>query len=69
MKFRGEVEGFTGHFDTLDQLKVWATDLNRRFGLTGKVLKVHKAVSVCADGSGAAYSLKPSHFREVVIGA
>lgn len=69
MKYRAETEGFTGHFETLDQLKIWADDLNRLYGLTGKVCRVYKAIWVAADGSGAEYSLKPSHYRELVIGA
>lgn len=71
MQYRAETEGFTGHFATLDALKAWVHDLNDRYygRLTGKVCRVYKAVHVCADGSGAEYSVKPGFFREIVIGA
>lgn len=67
MLYRAHIEGFTGHFNTVEELKVWAADLNRRHGLTGKALKVWKAVWVAKDGSGAQYRATPD--REIVVGA
>lgn len=64
MTYRAHIEGFTGHFDTCDALKVWAEDLNRRFGLTGKTLQIWKAVAVTGDC--ATYVGAPT--RELVIG-
>lgn len=67
MTYRAHIEGFTGHFDNLDQLKAWANDLIARGGMEGRTLKIWKAVWVAADGSGAQYRATPS--REIVIGA
>jgi hypothetical protein len=67
MNYRAHVEGFTGHFATVDALKVWAEGLNRQFNLSGKTLQVWKAVYVAKDGSGAQYAASPT--REIVIGA
>lgn len=67
MTYRAEVEGFSGHFATVDALKEWAERLNRRFGLTGKTLKVWQATWIARDGSGASYAARPT--REIVIGA
>jgi hypothetical protein len=67
MNYRAHVEGFTGHFATVDGLKVWAEGLNRQFNLSGKTLQVWKAVYVAKDGSGAQYAASPT--REIVIGA
>lgn len=66
MTYRANVEGFTGHFDSCEALKVWAEDLNRRHNLKGCTLKVWKALWVARDGSGAQYAAIPS--REIVIG-
>lgn len=67
MTYRANVDGFTGHFASVEALKLWAEDLNRRFGLTGHTLKIWKAKWVAPDGSGAEYSSTPN--RELVIGA
>jgi len=67
MTYRAEVEGFSGHFNTLSELREWAEGLHRRFGLTGKTLSVWKATWVARDGSGASYSGVPT--REIVIEA
>lgn len=67
MTYRAHIEGFTGHFNTCDELKVWAEDLNRRYSLKGRVLKIWKAVWVARDGSGAEYNAIPT--REIVVGA
>lgn len=67
MNYRAQVEGFSGHFNTVSELKDWAERLNRRFGLTGKTLKVWQATWVARDGSGAQYAAIPT--REIVIGA
>lgn len=64
MAYRAHIEGFTGHFATVDALKAWAEDLNRRFNLTGKTLQIWKAVAV--TGNCATYKGAPT--REIVIG-
>lgn len=69
MKFHGYVEGFSGQFDSLEALRAWVNGLIAKYPyLIGKTLKIAKAVWVAKDGSGAEYSLKPSHYREIVIG-
>jgi hypothetical protein len=65
MNYRAHVEGFTGHFSTLDELKVWANDLTRRFSLKGCTVKIWKAKGI--TGQCATYSSTPD--REIVIGA
>jgi hypothetical protein len=60
--FRSTVFAGTAVFD---QLKVWAQDLDRRFGLKGCTLKVWKARGL--TGNCATYSSTPD--REIVIGA
>lgn len=68
MTYRTHIEGFTGHFQTVEQIKAWAQALIARYpDLTGKTLKIWKATHVCKDGSGASYTATPS--REIVIGA
>ena len=66
MTYRAHIEGFTGHFDNCDALKVWAENLNRLHNLNGCTLKVWKAVWVARDGSGAQYNAIPT--REIVVG-
>lgn len=67
MTYRAHIEGFTGHFATVDALKVWAEALVRRYAdLNGKTLKIWKATWVATDGSGASYSGLPT--REIVVG-
>ena len=67
MTYRAELEGFTGHFNSVAELKVWAEALiSRHSGMQGKVCRIYKAVWVAADGSGAQYVGKPT--REVVVG-
>lgn len=67
MTYRAHINGFTGHFDNLDALKVWANGLIARGSMTGKPLQIWKAVWVAKDGSGAQYRSAPC--REIVIGA
>jgi hypothetical protein len=67
MTYYAHVNGFSGHFETLDALKAWATDLSRRPSLNGHTLKIWKATWLAKDGSGASYCAIPS--RELVIGA
>lgn len=67
MQFRAYTEGFTGHFETLTQLKAWAENLNRRYSLTGKPVSIWRAVWVAKDGSGAQYNAVPD--RIITIGA
>ena len=64
MTYRAELEGFTGHSNTVADLKAWALSLNAS---KGSVCRIYKAVWVAADGSGAQYTGKPT--REVVVGA
>ena len=64
MTYRAELEGFTGHFNTVADLKTWAEALNAP---KGSICRIYKAVWVAADGSGAQYTGKPT--REVVVGA
>lgn len=64
MQYRAELDGFTGHFETVDQLKAWAEALK---AAPGSVCRIYRAVWVAADGSGAEYRGKPT--REVVVGA
>ena len=66
MLYLAQVEGFTGHFATVQELKAWAEALSRRYGLRGKIVSIYKAVWVASDGSGAQYRGIPT--REVVIG-
>lgn len=65
MQYRAHVDGFTGHFANCDELKIWADDLNRRFGLKGSTVKVWKARAITGDC--ATYNSAPT--REIVIGA
>lgn len=68
MQYRAELEGFTGHFGTVAELKAWAEGLIRRHsGMQGKVCRIYKATWVAKDGSGASYNGIPT--REVVVGA
>lgn len=68
MAYRAELEGFTGHFATVADLKIWADGLIARYGdMKGKVCRIYKAVWVAADGSGAQYLGKPT--LEIVVGA
>lgn len=64
MTYRAELEGFTGHFNTVADLKAWAEALKPA---AGSVCRIYKAVWVAKDGSGAQYVGKPTH--EVVVGA
>lgn len=64
MTYRAELEGFTGHFNTVAELKAWALALKPT---KGSICRIYKAVWVAADGSGAQYTGKPT--REVVVGA
>lgn len=67
MTYRAELEGFTGHFNTVAELKAWAEGLIRRHtGMQGKVCRIYKAVWVAKDGSCAQYE---GVTREVVVGA
>lgn len=68
MTYRAELEGFTGHFNTVAELKAWAEAMIRRHtGMQGKVCRIYKASWVAKDGSCAQYNGKPT--REVVVGA
>lgn len=68
MNYRAELDGFTGHFATVAELKIWAEGLiARHTGMTGKVCRIYKAMWVARDGSGASYNGMPT--REVVVGA
>jgi hypothetical protein len=68
MLYRAELEGFTGHFNTVADLKVWAEGLIARHSdMQGKICRIYKAAWVARDGSGASYIAKPT--REVVVGA
>lgn len=65
MQYRAQVEGFYGHFDTCEALKVWARDLDSKFNLKGCTVQIWKAKAV--TGQCATYTGKPD--REIVIGA
>lgn len=68
MTYQAQIEGFTGHFATVTELKAWADALVRRYpDLIGKTAKIWKATWVAKDGSGASYTGLPT--REIVIGA
>jgi hypothetical protein len=67
MTYRAELEGFTGHFNTVADLKAWAEGLNARFGMAGKVCNIWKATWTAKDGSGAQYAGVPT--RSIVVGA
>lgn len=64
MTYRAELNGFTGHFNTVAALKVWAEALKAP---KGSICRIYRAVWVAADSSGAQYTGKPTH--EVVVGA
>ena len=64
MTYRAELDGFTGHFNTVADLKAWAEALKAP---KGSVCRIYRAIWVAADGSGAQYTGKPTH--EVVVGA
>jgi hypothetical protein len=67
MKFRAHIEGFVGHFGTVDELIVWANGLAARYSdLYGKKLQIWKAKSIASGGTAAVYSPTPD--REVVVG-
>jgi hypothetical protein len=63
MTYRAELDGFTGHFNTVAELKAWAEALKAP---KGSVCRIYKAVWVAKDGSGAQYVGKPT--CEVVVG-
>lgn len=65
MKYRTELEGFSAHHNTVAELKAWAEALHRRYGLTGKPLRVYTASWIARDGSGAQYDSAP---HEIIIG-
>ena len=67
MLYRAYLDGFTGHFASVSELKVWAEGMCRRYSLTGKTCVIHRAIWTAHDGSAAHYSAEPT--RCVVVGA
>jgi hypothetical protein len=68
MKFRAHLEGFTGHFATVDELSVWANRLASKYAnLFGKKLQIWKAKSIASGGIAAVYNSTPDY--EIVVGA
>jgi hypothetical protein len=66
MLYQAQMDGFTGHFNNLSELRVWADRLHREYGMMGKTCNIWKAHWVAKDGSGAAYRGAP---HQVVYGA
>lgn len=60
MTYQANVDGFSGHFETVAAIQTWLNGLHARFNLKGKTLNVHRATWVARDGSGATYSGVPS---------
>ena len=67
MLYRAYLDGFTGHFASVLELKGWAEGLSRRYNLTGKTCVIHRAIWTAHDGSAAQYSAEPT--KCVVVGA
>ena len=72
-KYDAYLAGFNRTFNSLDEVRAWATGLVAQYVLKGEVLKIHKSVKVFETENGcgfaAVFSRKPSHYCELVIGA
>lgn len=64
MLYRAHVNGFTGRFTNLVDLKVWVNDLRSRHDLAGQTLLIWRAVGAVLP-TAAQYNSKPD--REIVL--
>lgn len=50
--FLAQVDGFSEHFDNLDDLRNWVHAMDRRYGLKGKTLNIYQGTR---SGDTASY--------------
>ncbi len=61
MLYRAYVEGFTGHFNTVQSLKDWASSLLIKYpDLRGKEVQIWKATWLAQSKDAANYSVVPN---------